>query len=44
MKKIVVPRPLPKDENEENFYTRDELTYFFECLDSIGDKRFIAFF
>lgn len=44
MKKVVVPRPLPKDEKKENFYTRDELTYFFECLDSIGDKRYIAFF
>lgn len=44
MKKIVVPRSLEQKSSEENFYTRDELKYFFECLESIGDKRYITFF
>lgn len=46
MKKIIIPhsefKPLHK--KEENFYNKDELNYFFDCLKKIGDQRYIAFF
>ncbi|MFT8610954.1 MAG: tyrosine-type recombinase/integrase [Liquorilactobacillus nagelii] len=43
MKKIILPKPKPKKE-KKNFYEKDELKYFFDCLEDIGDKRYIAFF
>lgn len=43
MKKVIMPKPKPKKE-KKNFYEKDELKHFFDCLEDIGDKRYIAFF
>lgn len=43
MRKIILPKPKTKKE-KKNFYEKDELKHFFDCLNDIGDKRYIAFF
>lgn len=46
MKKIVTPRTKKGllHKREDNFYSKEELNYFFECLDKIGNQKYIAFF
>lgn len=44
MEKVTLPRPLPKRDNKDNFYSREELNHFLRCLNDIGDLRYIAFF
>lgn len=44
MAKVTLPRPLPKRDNSNNFYSKKELKYFFDSLDDIGNLRYIAFF
>jgi integrase len=43
MRKIILPKPKAKAK-KINFYEKDELKHFFDCLEGIGDKRYIAFF
>jgi integrase len=44
MAKVTLPRPLPKRDNSNNFYSKKELKNFFDSLNDIGDLRYIAFF
>lgn len=44
MAKVTLPRPLPKRDNSNNFYSKKELKHFFDSLNDIGDLRYIAFF
>lgn len=44
MAKVTLPRPLPKRDNSNNFYSKNELKHFFDSLNDIGDLRYIAFF
>lgn len=44
MAKETLPRPLPKRDNKDNFYSGKELSYFLGCLDDLGDLRYISFF
>lgn len=44
MAKVTLPRPLPKQDNSNNFYSKNELKHFFDSLNDIGDLRYIAFF
>ena len=44
MAKVTLPRPLPKQDNKDNFYSAKELSYFLNCLAEIGDLRYISFF
>ncbi|MBN7273690.1 tyrosine-type recombinase/integrase [Ligilactobacillus pobuzihii] len=44
MAKVTLPRPLPKRDNSNNYYSKEELKHFFDSLNDIGDLRYIAFF
>ena len=46
MKKVSIPRTKksPMHKRENNFYNKEELKYFFDCLKKLGNQKYIAFF